>query len=73
MHEGDHNLSGFQAKEITSNPAEHIEQEAPQTLLGPRLSIGISDNMTSIAFLSKGTLGLLLAPRGELIFPAFSS
>ena len=68
-----HNGVSFNATETTSNPAVHREQEAAQTLLGPRHSLGLGKEKARVAFLSKATLGLLFVPPGEFILPEFSS
>ena len=62
VHEGDHVWSEFNATETTIKPAVHTEQEAAQTLLGPRQSIGLGEKKASVAFLSQDALGLLFVP-----------
>ena len=62
VHEGDHFWSAFEAKETTNNPTVHREQEAAQTMLCPRQSLGLGEKKASVAFLSKGTMGLWLLP-----------
>ena len=48
VHEGDHIWSGFQSMETTRNPSVHREQEAAQTLLGPRQIIRLGEKKLAV-------------------------
>ena len=69
FHEGYHFGSGFQVNKTTSKPAVHREQEAAQNMLCHMQSQGLGEKKASVAFLSKGELGLRSVPQGELAFP----
>ena len=73
VHKGDHNWSGFQAKETTRKPTVPREQAAAQSLLGTSQSRGVGEKKASVAFLRRDILGLLFVPRGELVLPECSS
>ena len=47
---------------MTFKPPVYTEQEAAQTLLGPRASRVLREKHESVAFLSKHTLGLSWFP-----------
>ena len=68
FHEGDDVWSEFNSTETTSKPAVHREQEAAQTMLGPRQSIGLGEKKASVAFLSQDNLVLILFFKEPLSF-----
>jgi len=68
LHKGEHVWSWFPAPATTSTAPVHREQEAAQTLLGPRASIDLGEKPESAAFLSKHALGLSLVSGGEFRF-----
>ena len=65
---GEHVWRWFPAPGTTSKALVGREQEAAQTLLGPRASTGLEEKPESTAFLSKHALGLSLVSRGEFHF-----
>ena len=71
--EVEHVWSWYPSPATTSTAPVPREQEAPQTLLGPRASRGLGDKAESAAFLSKDALGLTLVFRGEFHFRECSS
>ena len=66
--EVEHVWSWFPAPATTSTAPVPREQEAGETLLGPRASTDIVEKPESIAFLCKHTLGLSLVSGGEYHF-----
>ena len=69
----EHVFSWFAAPATTSKAPVHREEDAAQTLLGPRTSNGLCEKPESAAFLSKHALGLSLDPRGKFHFHERSS
>ena len=55
----------FPSPQTTSRAPVHREQDAAQSLLGPRTSNGLCEKPESAAFLSKHALGPSLVSRGE--------
>ena len=68
LRKGEHFWSWFPAPATTSTAPVPSEQEAAQTLLGPRASTHLGEKPESAAFLSKIALGLSLVSRGEFHF-----
>ena len=71
--EVEHVWSWFPAPATTSTAPVHREQEAAQTLLGPRASIDLGEKTESTVFLSKHALRLSLVSPGEFNFHECSS
>ena len=63
--EVEHVWSWFPPPASTSTAPVPREQEAPETLLGPRASRDQVDKAESAAFMSKHALGLSLVSQGE--------
>ena len=69
----EHVWSWFPAPATTRTAPVPREQEAAQTLIGPKASRDLGEKPESAAFLSKHALGLSLVSRGELHFRECSS
>ena len=71
--EVEHVWSRFPGPATTSKAPVHREQEATQTLLGPRASTDLGEKPERAAFLSKDALGLWIVPRAEFTFAEYNS